>query len=213
MIDIPITLSADKYLPKYAKWLEEFGFKAWRIEKKEDAEEAPFIVLSGGGDLGIETSAYTCNNPEERISGVKKNRDELEFDLLHFAIERDIPVLGVCRGFQVMNVFLGGTLWPDIENGNFDLSKHRGNKKKEGSDVVHIVNSRKGNFHVTSHHHQGIKTLGEGLLPTGYSEDGLIEAFVSGDNLWNGVQWHPERTESGRGRRWFEDWLESIINQ
>ncbi len=213
MIDIPITLSADRYLPKYAKWLEESGFKACRVKSSEDIKDPPFLVLSGGGDLGIGTNAYTCSNPEKQIAGVKEDRDRLEFDLLHLAIEKSIPVLGVCRGFQVMNVFLGGTLWPDIENGNFELSKHRGGEKKEGSDVIHVVNTKQGSLHVTSHHHQGIKTLGDGLFPTAYSEDGLIEAFISFDSLWNAVQWHPERTEAGRGRRWFEDWLESIISR
>ena len=68
MIEIGITLSADKYLDKYASWLEEFDLRAVRITDVNDVSQYPLIVLSGGGDLGVETGAYTCSDPEKRIA-------------------------------------------------------------------------------------------------------------------------------------------------
>lgn len=213
MIEVGITLSADKYLNKYALWLEEFNLKAVRIMKADDVSRYPLIVLSGGGDMGVETGAYICDNPEKRIAGIKKERDELEFAVIHRAFSENKPILGVCRGFQVMNVFCGGKLWADIKDGDFDLKIHRDDSTKKSTDTVHLIKSENSNFYVKSHHHQGLRTLGESLFPTAYSEDGLIEAFISESGLWNAVQWHPERTDTGIGRLWFKTWLESVISQ
>jgi len=213
MIEVAITLSDDKYLEKYALWLEEFGLRAVRITDANDVSKYPLIVLSGGGDVGVETGAYMCKNPEKRIDGVKKDRDDLEFDIIDKALSQNKPILGVCRGFQVMNVFRGGKLWADIKDGDFDLKIHRDDSVEKSTDTIHLVKSENGNFYVKSHHHQGLRTLGESLFPTAYSDDGLIEAFISESGLWNAVQWHPERTDAGMGRLWFKTWLESVIGQ
>ena len=96
-----------------------------RIKSVNDLEKYKVLVLSGGGDMGIKSGAYGSQTDNLPIAGVKDDRDDLELALLAKAEELNMPVLGICRGLQVMNVFLGGTLWPDIGQGGFDGQMHR----------------------------------------------------------------------------------------
>ena len=110
-----LTLTSDKYFERYAKFISEADGTPQRITSPEDLDNYDVLVLSGGGDMGIKSGAYGDQTEDLPIGGVKDERDELERQLLEKAFERKMPVLGICRGMQVMNVFLGGTLWPDIE--------------------------------------------------------------------------------------------------
>lgn len=157
-------------------------------------EGADGLILSGGGD--VEPALYG----EERsplCGEAEPVRDEMEMKLCRMAVEMDIPLLCICRGLQVMNVALGGTLWQHLPM----ASMH--DRCDTPKDAVHEVRVEKGSLlheilgeevtSVNSRHHQGIKTLAPGLVPAAFSEDGLAEAFeMPGKRFFLAVQWHPE---------------------
>jgi len=129
-------------------------------------------------------------------------RDDAELALLRAALDRDMPVLGICRGIQVLNVGLGGDLDQHLEGHRHD---------PPGQFVQHDVaiepDTRLGEIlgdqtRVMSHHHQGLKTLAPGLVETARAEDGLVEAVEAPDRRFAvGVLWHPE---AGQDARLFE---------
>jgi putative glutamine amidotransferase len=163
------------------------------------------LILSGGSD--IDPASYG-ENPHPETIGTVIERDRTELALSRRAIERDIPVLGICRGMQLINVARGGTLkqhLPD-EVGHEDHRPYPGSF--ENSD--HAVHLKAGSLaavaagetlhNTKSHHHQGVEKIGEGLVVTGYSAlDGLPEAIEApGCRFVLGVQWHPEADETSR---------------
>ncbi len=153
------------------------------------------LVLSGGED--IEPSRY---NEEVKYPSVKINRerDEMEFNLVDKFVKSKKPIFGICRGFQLLVVYFGGSLFQDLESEGF--KSHRG---KDGGDTYHRVRLcgilRDGfgdEWVVNSNHHQGLKDF-PGRLPDGeilaISEDNIVEAFMSRKFRIFAVQWHPER--------------------
>jgi putative glutamine amidotransferase len=163
------------------------------------------IILSGGGD--IDPAAYGAERHPE-TSLVIPERDAFELALTRRAVERDLPVLGVCRGMQVLNVAFGGTLLQHLPE-HFGHGEHRRVPGSfDGAD--HDVRLTDGSLaaraagelqHGTkSHHHQGIDELGDGLVATGISTlDELVEAIELPDRRFAlGVQWHPEADERSR---------------
>jgi putative glutamine amidotransferase len=158
------------------------------------------IVISGGGD--IETSRYQ-GRPDSRVSNVDPNRDNLEINLEKLTYKNQIPLLGICRGCQVINVAFGGSLYSDIASQYQTTIRHdcfpgiaRDHEahsiEVQGNSHLEIVLS--GNkLNVNSLHHQGIKLLGDNLLATAYAPDGIIEAIeIKNHPFLIGVQWHPE---------------------
>ena len=151
------------------------------------------LLLAGGGD--IEPGRY--GDVDVACTDVDPIRDELEFTIASHAIARDLPVLGICRGFQVLNVVRGGKLVQDLpghEHPDDALVQHLDVRPRPGS----LLDSASGSQPITvnSRHHQGVtaELLGQGLVATA-EVDGLIEAFEATDRRWLvGVQWHPERT-------------------
>jgi putative glutamine amidotransferase len=163
------------------------------------------LILSGGGDLDPATYGAE-RHPETSL--VLAERDAFELALTRRAIERDLPVLGICRGIQVLNVAFGGTLLQHLPE-HFGHGEHRrvaGTFAGNEHDVVLTEGSLAAGAagelrHGTkSHHHQGICDLGEGLVATGVSAiDDLIEAIELPDHRFVlGVQWHPEADERSR---------------
>ena len=156
------------------------------------------LLFSGGGD--IDPRMYG----EEKLpccGEVSPERDWMEMDLLRLALDRDVPVLAVCRGLQVMNCALGGTLYQDILAQYAGALCHpREDVPREKAHDVMIPEGRLlrrilgvGTLAVNSRHHQGIKALGQGLLPCAIAPDGLIEGIeMPGKRFALGVQWHPE---------------------
>ncbi|NTW42938.1 MAG: type 1 glutamine amidotransferase [Anaerolineaceae bacterium] len=158
------------------------------------------FLLTGGGDIAIERFD---GEPNSRISDVDPDRDRMEIEITQYAFEENIPLFGICRGIQVINVTMGGSLFTDINSQRENSIKHdwypevarnyeaHSVKIVENSKVHQIIHGDEVN--VNSLHHQAIQTLGNHLSPTAYAPDGIIEAIESPPHLFFlGVQWHPE---------------------
>ena len=159
------------------------------------------LLLSGGSDLD---PGYYGEEPALELGPTLPERDTFEMALVGLALRRGIPVFGICRGMQVLNVALGGTLYQDLPSQwDGDVLKHRQATPKW--QPCHEVGVRADSYiaevmgrevvKVNSYHHQGIKDLAEGLVATGRSTDGVIEAVEGKDfsERWLlGVQWHAE---------------------
>jgi putative glutamine amidotransferase len=171
----------------------------------ETLEALDGLIFSGGSDLEPETYGQAAH---EETQGVVRERDEAELALLSAALERDMPVLAICRGSQVLNVALGGDLVQHLPEVVGD-EKH---KHTPGVFADHDVElepcTRIGELlgdraPVKSHHHQGFGRLGEGLVASGHAEDGTIEAVEDPSRRFTlGVLWHPE---AGQDLKLFEE--------
>ena len=169
------------------------------IEETLDAVDA--LVFSGGSDLDPETYG---DEPHPETFGVHPERDRAELALLTRALERDMPVLAVCRGSQVLNVARGGDLVQHLPEVVGD-DKHKvtpGVFAEHDVDVSpdSVLGSLIGDrAPVKSHHHQGFGRIGEGLLPVAEAEDGTVEAIEDPERRFAvGVLWHPEAGEDAR---------------
>jgi putative glutamine amidotransferase len=168
-------------------------------------DELDGLMLTGGID--VDPVVYGAER-HVKVKETDERRDRMEIGALMRAAERDIPVLAICRGHQLMNVAFGGTLLQHIESG-----EHRADFRTPGypsrwHDVRIEETSRlagalgETRLFVNSRHHQAVQlaNLAPGLLPVGWSADGqgeMIEGIESGAHRWIvGVQWHPERPES-----------------
>ena len=165
-------------------------------------ERVDGVFLAGGVD--VDPSSYR-EDKLDVCGSTDPDRDRVELMLTRWAIEDGKPVLGVCRGMQVINVACGGSLVQDVEHGHERAIKHdyfptqgfaRDYLAHEAtitpaSRFARLFNAT--TITVNSMHHQGIKQLGEGLEATIHAPDGLIEAIEgTGENFLMGVQWHPE---------------------
>jgi gamma-glutamyl-gamma-aminobutyrate hydrolase PuuD len=161
------------------------------------------LLLIGGGDLDPSTYGQ---EPHPRSYGFNAFRDDMELELARYALAKDIPVLAICRGCQVVNVALGGTLHQHLsEHPGFDDDMHgRPHDMYLGEHLVdiepgsHLARAIGGlrASRCTSAHHQSVDRLGSGLRVTGRAEDGCIEAIepLRPHPFAIAVQWHPEMT-------------------
>ncbi len=176
------------------------------------------VVLSGGGDVdpasyGQENSHSSGNHPEV---------DRFEVAVIEEAQRQAKPVLAICRGLQILNVALGGTLEQEItapgavhdtvNNDPDDMNSRRHVVTfEEGSRMAEIYGSTEAK--VNTLHHQGVSDLAEGLVAEGWTDDGLIEAARHDSDWWvTAVQWHPERME-GHHRKLFDSFLGELKTQ
>ena len=162
-------------------------------------QHADMLMLSGGGDIAPERYGQArhaaCGQPDEQ-------RDAYEWLLLELAMELRLPVFGICRGMQLLNVFLGGTLFQDLTE-QCERTHPINHTQSEARDVcTHSVMLQVGSviaqlygrtqLMVNSFHHQAIQTVAHGLRVSGTSADGVVEAIEHATLPIAGVQWHPE---------------------
>ncbi len=178
------------------------------------------ILLAGGVDM--EPARYH-EMPHPKLGNTDPARDTVELQLAEWAIEDGKPVLGLCRGLQVINVALGGSLHQDLEDQLPNAIKHdyfptSGFERDHLAHEVELAGGSRlarafgtGRVTVNSMHHQGLKRLGHDLIPAAFAPDGLVEAVERpGDGFVVGVQWHPEVLEvkDPRTRRLFQTFTE-----
>jgi len=160
------------------------------------------ILFAGGDD--VDPSFYGETKRHENVRD-HRPRDEFEFSLLQQALERRSPILGICRGVQMINVGFGGSLYQDMNEDAEPQLEHRqtdlGKSRQEPTHSVLVTDPEsalgavvQGSCRVNSLHHQAVKRLGRGLKVTARSEDGFVEAVESAEAypFLMAVQWHPE---------------------
>jgi putative glutamine amidotransferase len=198
---IGITFSESNYT-NYPQWIKgnhsaiEIIELSYETQNLHDVTNCDAIVFTGGIDMDpIEKIEY-ANAPKE----FNRARDLFELAVLEKALNERKPILGICRGLQLINVYFGGTL--HLDNGEAKNKIH----KRECEDKIHQIKVEKNSlFHsivkqefgvVNSAHHQSIDILGKGLKAVAHTEDGVIEVIESEnpeEQFLIAVQWHPER--------------------
>ncbi len=177
-------------------------------------------LLIPGGDHDIHPQHYQEDTLHPRTC-VKAHRTDFEFMVCEHALKRDLPVFGICGGMQLINVLLGGTLHQHLpENLDSDISHQQTIPKHQVSHGIEVVpgtklydlNTRKTKAEVNSTHHQGLKTLGVGLVASAYAPDRLVEAIEHPDyRFCLGVQWHPEYQTTALDQAVFRAFVQASI--
>jgi putative glutamine amidotransferase len=149
------------------------------------------VLLPGGGD--VDPRRYGQKPDEDTVYGIVEAHDELDIAVCKAAIDLDLPMLALCRGMQVLNVTLGGSLQQDIGTSDHWMREHpvtltEGCRLAEAAGATRLE-------HCHSVHHQGLDRVADGLVPCGWADDGQLEAVEYPAASWVvGVQWHPEDT-------------------
>ncbi|MBI2428068.1 MAG: gamma-glutamyl-gamma-aminobutyrate hydrolase family protein [Ignavibacteriales bacterium] len=189
----------------YLDWLRSFDPNAELIvvshrKTGDHVSEFDGLVLTGGEDVDPQ---FSKAEPVDQVGKTDTGRDRFEFDMLDKALKKDLPILCICRGLQVANVHLGGTLIADLQHDGYN--KHDVKEKepvirhsitvKENSIMHEITGAVTGE--INSYHHQAVKIVAESLVPSAFSNDGVIESLEWKENdgkpYFLAVQWHPER--------------------
>ncbi len=197
---------AEKYV-RYGNWISQNDSSISLVDFSRDSAEFELdgidgLILTGGSD--IDPKWYDRPDQLSVCEDIDEQRDQLEFDLLRRALDRKIPVFAICRGCQILNVHFGGTL---IAHLPAEVDGGELHQKSQGKDVNHEITVQPGTLLfkatgqmsgiVNSAHHQAVGRLGEGLMASARSDDGVIEAIErrerEGESYVLGVQWHPER--------------------
>ncbi|MER7738931.1 gamma-glutamyl-gamma-aminobutyrate hydrolase family protein [Streptomyces sp. NPDC096538] len=153
------------------------------------------LVVAGGPD--VEPVRYGAE-PDPRTGPPARERDAWELALIRAALERGVPLLGICRGMQLLNVALGGTLVQHID-GHAEVPGTFGRHPVKPVPGTRYADAVPEETSVPTYHHQAVDRLGTGLIPSAYAEDGTVEAVERPDGHWVvGVQWHPEMGEDPR---------------
>ena len=156
------------------------------------------LLLSGGVDVD---PFFYGEEPKPKMGRIDVSRDYVESWLITRAIEMNLPILGICRGIQMLNVAAGGTLYQDLSMSSNPVLKHR--QMAPGSHATHTIHVREGSrlmdilkhskFRVNSFHHQAVKDAAPGFVVTASTRDGIIEAIEdTRHDFVVGVQFHPE---------------------
>jgi putative glutamine amidotransferase len=180
------------------------GLEAILVPERIDHDEArdrlarfDGVLLIGGADVD---PAHYGEQPHPEVYGVNRETDAFEMALSRAAVELGKPLLAICRGIQVLNVAFGGSLDQHI-TGREGLVGHgipgvapetHGVRLEPGSKVAKAMGAEEVTG--SSSHHQALARLGKGLVPVGWTEDGIVEAVELEEGWVVGVEWHPERT-------------------
>ena len=216
---------------QYRSAIEENGgviVEFFQGEPEEETErklaKLDAVMLPGGIDVDPQ---FYDEPHHEKLEKIDAELDEFEFTLLRYADEHRLPILGICRGEQVMNVHYGGSLIQDIPSQHRSevTVKHRypRSSPERKEHLVRLVPGtrlhalfEKDEVMVNTYHHQAVKRLGKGLIVSARAEDGVIEAIeLEGDRFVVGVQFHPERMrgEHPEINRLFEAFLAAAANK
>ncbi len=155
------------------------------------------LIITGGEDIDPAQYGQDCHPTVQKVD---KLRDQFEIDVARFALSQDWPLLGVCRGAQVVNVAAGGTLVQDLPSQQPSPVAHWQTEMTKPAHEVEINSESRlyaaigaGRIHVNSAHHQAVQAIAPQLHPVAWAEDGVIEATESPTHRWViAVQWHPE---------------------
>jgi len=149
------------------------------------------LLMTGGGD--VDPASYGVSEVDERTSGVDPVRDARDLALCRTAVDRDLPTFAICRGSQVLNVALGGTLLQHLDN-HFEITKYNETVHDVEIDGASALASWVGatSIGVNTLHHQAIATVGPDARVVAHASDGTIEGVESTSGRAIGVQWHPE---------------------
>ena len=158
------------------------------------------LLLCGGED--VDPSRYKTK-PSPRLGEVNLRRDAWEWLLLDEAMKRRLPVIGICRGCQLINVYFGGTLWQDLPSERPGEVKHRGKhlhgvRLEAGSRLACSLGYEE--MQVNTSHHQAVRDLAPGFRAVAFAPDGVVEAIESETLPVAGVQFHPEKLFVLKGR-------------
>lgn len=164
---------------------------------KEGMSFCDGLLFPGGEDIH---PWYYGEEPLSVTGELHTEIDEALFKAGQYALDKRIPMLGICKGLQFLNVLMGGSLYQDISLREKESIQHM--QKRKRSYLTHHVEVLKGtrlasvlgpgNFETNSMHHQAVKELGQGLKASAYAPDGVIEALEDEEGLIMGIQWHPE---------------------
>lgn len=181
-----------KTILNYYEAVEACGALAQAVTVPANLTGLDGLIIPGGAD--IDPALYGEDN--KACQGVNRDLDDLEIGIIEAAVRRKIPILGICRGHQILNVYFGGSLFQDIEH----AERHR---HIDTGDQCHICRTdrngflydiyKQQDFCVNSAHHQAIKKPGNGIKIIQYCDDGTAEAICHESLPVYGVQWHPER--------------------
>jgi putative glutamine amidotransferase len=210
----PIKVALTKASPNYINWIKKGDSSIIMVdlnnlkpmEAIQKLHDCAGLVLTGGGD--IDPSLYQNADNEKECKDIDRNRDILEKAMIDEALILKIPILGICRGEQMLNVFSGGSLITDIPS----YMKLKNQVIHQCEDYLHCYHTVRldsksllrsiigfDTGFVTSNHHQAIQRLGNGLKKNAESPDGIIEGIewndAKGKSFMVGVQWHPERMD------------------
>ena len=164
---------------------------------KLQVESVDGILVTGGSDVN---PLLYGEEPQQKLGPILTERDEYDLKVINYANEMTKPILGICRGLQIMNVAFGGTLYQDLKETDWSYIKHSQEAKPEVA--AHTVNISKGTKLIkmlgdkivtNSFHHQAVKELAPEFVISAYAKDGVIEAIErEGEEFIVAVQWHPE---------------------
>tara|TARA_B100001778_G_scaffold59853_2_gene46533 strand:+ start:681 stop:1400 length:720 start_codon:yes stop_codon:yes gene_type:complete len=191
-------LPFDVYWVDYAQGVIAAGgvpvFLPLSLDPAEIIPRLDGLLMSGGAD--IDPKRYGAE-PEPELQSIEPARDEFELKILELVYERELPVAGICRGLQILNVHAGGSLYQDVPPHSV--------RDKAPSTRVHDITTEKGSIleklygeklEVNSLHHQSIKTLGKDFSASATSNDGIVEGIEHSQLPIVAVQWHPEMLDT-----------------
>ncbi len=200
MLRVGVTTGEEERIERYLGRVRDAGLEPITLNKPgQTLEGCAGLVLTGGVDVD---PAYFHEERHPRTQEADPVRDEVEFSLLREAIARDLPILAICRGLQVVNVALGGSLLQHIEDwSHYPLRDELRTSARHFVSVSGALAELFGGdrVEVNSRHHQAVtpERLAAGLEVVSMSDDGYVEGFVDPSKRWLvAVQWHPEREDA-----------------